>query len=137
MRIASVAVDLAFSSKSRSTRVAIVHNLDTTANFYFEGVIVPRILNPASIPSLTLPQHLLTAQRILPSLNFPPTNAPQAGILEERGLRGSRVLASRESHVLGAVPMAAAAARRFTFSTFALSKRSFDLLCFDDARSGM
>jgi hypothetical protein len=83
-------------------RVAIVRDIDSTANSCFKGAPEPRYVAPCLEPyvSRTLPQHLLSVRETPPSTELPPTIriAPQADILKagaagiERPLKAKHAL---------------------------------------------
>jgi hypothetical protein len=113
-------------------RVAIVRDLDSTANFCFEGAPEPRYFAPCLEPYPALCRSVCYWSHAPPlQLNFPPTIAPQAGILKA-GAAGIE-FPLKAKHVLVPVIVGDAAAQRFTFSTSTLSSRSFDQLGSDDA----
>ena len=117
-------------------RVAIVRDLDSTANFCFEGAPEPRYFAPCLEPYPALCRSVCYWSDAFPlQLNFPPTIAPQAGILKA-GAAGIE-FPLKAKHVLVPVIVGDAAAQRFTFSTSTFSGRSFDQLGSDDARSGI
>jgi hypothetical protein len=115
-------------------RVAIVRDLDSTANFCFEGAPEPRYFAPCLEPYPALCRSVCYWSDAFPlQLNFPPTIAPQAGILKA-GAAGIE-FPLKAKHVLVPVIVGDAAAQRFTFSTSTFSGRSFDQLGSDDAWS--
>jgi hypothetical protein len=121
-------------SKPPIMRVAIVRDLDSTANFCFEGAPEPRYFAPCLEPYPALCRSVCYWSDAFPlQLNFPPTIAPQAGILKA-GAAGIE-FPLKAKHVLVPVIVGDAAAQRFTFSTSTLSGRSFDQLGSDDAWS--
>jgi hypothetical protein len=123
-------------SKPPIMRVAIVRDLDSTANFCFEGAPEPRYFAPCLEPYPALCRSVCYWSDAFPlQLNFPPTIAPQAGILKA-GAAGIE-FPLKAKHVLVPVIVGDAAAQRFTFSTSTFSGRSFDQLGSDDARSGI
>ena len=113
-------------------RVEIVRDLDSTANSCFEGAPEPRYFAPCLEPYPALCRSVCYWSDAFPlQLNFPPTIAPQAGILKA-GAAGIE-FPLKAKHVLVPVIMGDAAAQRFTFSTSTFSSRSFDQLGSDDA----
>ena len=78
-------------------RVAIVRDLDSTANFCFEGAPEPRYFAPCLEPYPALCRSVCYWSHAPPlQLNFPPTIAPQADILKAGG-RGDRAPAQGEA----------------------------------------
>ena len=104
-------------------RVAIVRDLDSTANFCFEGAPEPRYFAPCLEPYPALCRSVCYWSDAFPlQLNFPPTIAPQAGILKA----GAAVIECllKEKHVLTQVMIDAAVAQRFIFSESLSLRRS-------------
>ena len=117
-------------------RVEIVRDLDSTANFCFEGAPEPRYFAPCLEPYPALCRSICYPLRETPLLlNFPPPllRRPTSS---KRGAAGiERPLKAK--HALVPVMMGAAAAQNYTFSTSTFSGRSFDQLGSNDARSGI
>ena len=117
-------------------RVAIVRDLDSTANSCFEGAPEPRYFAPCLEPYPALCRSICYPRpRNPPSTELPPTIAPQADILKAGAAGIERPLKAK--HALVPVMMGAAAAQNYTFSTSTFSGRSFDQLGSNDARSGI
>jgi hypothetical protein len=121
--IASVSTQVSLLSKPPIMRVAIVRDLDSTANFCFEGAPEPRYFAPCLEPYPALCRSVCYWSDAFPlQLNFPPTIAPQAGILKA-GAAGIE-FPLKAKHVLVPVIVGDAAAQRFTFLDSLRNERS-------------
>ena len=118
--IASVSRQVSLSSKSPIMRVAIVRDLDSTANSCFKGAPEPRYFAPCLEPYPALCRSICYPLRETPLLlNFPPPllRRPTSS---KRGAAGiERPLKAK--HALVPVMMGAAAAQNYTFSTSTFS----------------
>ena len=117
-------------------RVAIVRDLDSTANSCVAGAPESRHFAPCLEPYPALCRSICyPSENPPPSTELPPTIAPQADILKAGAAGIERPLKAK--HALVPAMMGAAAAQSYTFSTSTFSGRSFDQLGSDDARSGI
>jgi len=116
-------------------RVAIVRDLDSTANSCFAGAPEPRYFAPCLEPYPAYCRSICySSEKPPPFTELPPTIAPQADIHKAGAAGIEHPLKAK--HALVPVMMGAATAQSYTFSTSTFSG-SFDQLGSDDARSGI
>ena len=105
-------------------RVAIVRDLDTTANSCFEGAPEPHYFTPCLDTYPALCRSICYRSEKTPLLlNFPPPLLRRP-ISSKRGLQGSSARSIKAKHALVPVMMGGAAAQRFTLLVFLPSQRS-------------